>query len=64
MVPLYSFKVLHSTMTKVVKILLSDVEYFEIEKMIKSGIGRNKADFVKTATTLYIEKNRDKSTSS
>ena len=51
-------------MTKVVKILLSDVEYFEIEKMIKSGIGRNKADFVKTATTLYIEKNRDKSTSS
>jgi hypothetical protein len=46
-------------MTKVILIRVSDSEYSEIEGLVSRGYGRTKADFVKTATVLRIEKTKE-----
>ena len=51
---------LHSDMTKAVKIYLSDSEYKEVEELVGAGKGRTKADFVKTATILHIDRCNNK----
>lgn len=40
-------------MSKAIKIYLSDSEYTGVEKLVKAGFGRTKADFVKTATVRH-----------
>ena len=42
-----------SVMSKAIKIHLSDSEYIEVEKLVKDGFGRTKADFVKTAIVRH-----------
>jgi hypothetical protein len=43
-------------MTKQIMIRVSEREFSDIEKLVNKGCNRSKADFVKTATVLRIEK--------
>jgi len=43
-------------MVKTILVRLSDSEYSDIETLVNDGAGRSKADFVKTAAILHIER--------
>lgn len=43
-------------MVKTILIRVSDSEYKTVEALVSAGEGRSKADFVKTATVLHIDK--------
>ena len=47
---------IHRVMTKAIKIYLSDSEYIGVEKLVRAGFGRTKADFVKTAIVRHAYK--------
>lgn len=47
-------------MTKQIMIRVSEKEFSEIERLVRCGYGRTKADFVKTAAVLHIEEINDK----
>jgi len=51
-------------MAKTIMIRVSEYEFSEIQSFVEKGLSRSKADFVRTAAMLQIEKNRDKTTSS
>lgn|GEM_PF-4482942 len=40
-------------MNKTIRVYLSDSEYDGVEKLVKAGFGRTKADFAKTAILMH-----------
>jgi len=49
-------------MTKQIMIRVSEIEFSEIEELVKCGYGRTKADFVKSSTVLGIAAAKNKMT--
>ena len=41
-------------MCKTIRVYLSDSEYNGVERLVKAGFGRTKADFAKTAVLMHI----------